>query len=341
MEVCPAGTNPLLHSLTSFWQRGGWVGVDLFFVLSGFLISGLLFREHQKHGHLSVKNFLTRRGFKIYPPFFVFIFATVAERFISKGDILTDRFIYEVVFLQNYGGGLWDHTWSLAVEEHFYLLLPLVLMLSLKTSSSHEKPFAIIPALFIGIAVITLGLRLYTMASVTPYRHMTHLYPTHLRIDSLFCGVALGYFYHYYPERFRLFSIRYKKFALPSALLLFVPAFLFKLETTPFIYTYGFSLLWLGGGLLLFGLISSEPGPSPVVNTVSFIGSRSYSIYLWHMAMASWGIAFLKTNLEGYWNWYWYAGFYMAGSLLIGITMSAVVEYPLLRLRDRFYPSRS
>jgi peptidoglycan/LPS O-acetylase OafA/YrhL len=55
------------HSFTTLWVRGGWIGVDLFFVLSGFLVSGLLFRGHQKFGVLSGKDFLIRRGLKIYP----------------------------------------------------------------------------------------------------------------------------------------------------------------------------------------------------------------------------------------------------------------------------------
>lgn len=63
-------------ALIEFAQRPSWFGVDLFFVLSGFLVSGLLFREHRLHGDLRTGRFLIRRGFKIYPSFYIFLFAT-------------------------------------------------------------------------------------------------------------------------------------------------------------------------------------------------------------------------------------------------------------------------
>jgi len=67
--------------------RGGWIGVDLFFVLSGFLISGLLFREHQKTGRLDVVHFLIRRGFKIYPVFWAMLAVTIMVLAILKQPI--------------------------------------------------------------------------------------------------------------------------------------------------------------------------------------------------------------------------------------------------------------
>src|SRR5207249_5312800 len=77
MEVCSKDTNAGLHYLTALWNRGGWIGVDLFFVLSGFLVSGLLFREHEKYHELHIGHFLIRRGLKIYPPFWLLIGFTV------------------------------------------------------------------------------------------------------------------------------------------------------------------------------------------------------------------------------------------------------------------------
>lgn len=77
LTPCPEGFSHFLHHVTRIWNQGGWIGVDLFFVLSGFLVSGLLFREHEKFHELHIGHFLIRRGFKIYPPFWLLIGATV------------------------------------------------------------------------------------------------------------------------------------------------------------------------------------------------------------------------------------------------------------------------
>src|ERR1700761_2224153 len=69
----------------SVWQRMGWAGVDLFFVLSGFLISGLLFDEWQRFGSIDFRRFYIRRGFKIYPAFYFLLLITVAVNFVRPG----------------------------------------------------------------------------------------------------------------------------------------------------------------------------------------------------------------------------------------------------------------
>src|SRR5262249_23529139 len=119
------GVNPILLT----WQRGGWIGVDLFFVLSGFLVSGLLFDEHLRQKKLSINTFLLRRGLKIYPAFWVLIIVTIFVNSTQNLPTPTKGLIGELLFLQNYLAALWNHTWSLAVEEHFYLGLALLLFL--------------------------------------------------------------------------------------------------------------------------------------------------------------------------------------------------------------------
>jgi peptidoglycan/LPS O-acetylase OafA/YrhL len=73
MQAPPSSVGPATWALAQAWIRGGWVGVDLFFVLNGFLVSGLLFQEHQRCGAVSPKLFFIRRGFKIYPAFWALI----------------------------------------------------------------------------------------------------------------------------------------------------------------------------------------------------------------------------------------------------------------------------
>ena len=124
--------------LAEIWFRIGWLGVDLFFVLSGFLIGGLLISEFEKHGKIDVPRFLGRRGLKIYPLYFIFLayllLMPTLKTLLHRGDAWGTFSEHwsgvwpNLLFLQNYvGHSSAGHLWTLAVEEHFYLLLPFVL----------------------------------------------------------------------------------------------------------------------------------------------------------------------------------------------------------------------
>src|SRR5215472_2350919 len=98
----PFVTQSALH----LWLHTGWIGVDLFFVLSGFLVSGLLFREYGRLGEVHAGRFLVRRGLRIYPAFYAFLLSTS----IAIGTLGNRQFFAEATFVQNYVPGLWDHT---------------------------------------------------------------------------------------------------------------------------------------------------------------------------------------------------------------------------------------
>src|SRR5437588_427180 len=96
------------HPLLALWHRGGWVAVDLFFVLSGFLVSGLLFREYQRRGSLALSRFLVRRGLRIYPSFYLLLLCTwLAAPFFHTPSTARRRFLAEIFFVQNYYRGVW------------------------------------------------------------------------------------------------------------------------------------------------------------------------------------------------------------------------------------------
>src|SRR5207249_3526564 len=110
-------------NISPFLGHVGWLGVDLFFVISGFLISGLLFSENEKHGKVDFLRFFIRRGFKIYPLFYTLIGLTLLVYYFFDISFSYKNLLPELFFFQNYFAGLYLHTWSLALEEHFYILL--------------------------------------------------------------------------------------------------------------------------------------------------------------------------------------------------------------------------
>lgn len=327
-----------MHNLTVVLGRGGWVGVDLFFVLSGFLVSGLLFREYQKFGTLSVTSFFIRRGFKIYPSFWLLIIATVTIESLHGHHFPLRATLSELAFVQNYGLSLWSHTWSLAVEEHFYFLL-LLFLLFLSRRQRSRNPFGVIPVSFLILATACLLMRVIT-AHELPYEHKTHLFPSHLRMDSLFFGVLISYLYHMYPKRFLAFAKQFKWVLLAFGIAMLAPAFILPLETSPFIYTFGLTIFYLGSGcLLVTGIAVTVPDSRPL-RFASYIGSHSYSIYLWHGPVAVWMIPAFSRLAGVHWNWPLYAVTYVVSSISVGVAMALLIEFPTLRVRDRFFPSR-
>src|SRR6187402_2932519 len=105
------------HAFINNTHNAGWIGVDLFFVLSGYLVSGLLFEEYMRTKHLRVGRFLWRRALKIYPAFWVMLLATlIVASFGFTPNISIDGLVGELFFIQNYVGNIWMHTWTLAVE---------------------------------------------------------------------------------------------------------------------------------------------------------------------------------------------------------------------------------
>src|SRR5262245_10762565 len=97
--------------LLAAWHRCGWVGVDLFFVLSGFLVSGLIMAEQRSSGRARVGRFLLRRGFKIYPAFCTLLAFTALVAAAGGHVPPAYPFLCEALYLQNYAGAVWQHTW--------------------------------------------------------------------------------------------------------------------------------------------------------------------------------------------------------------------------------------
>ncbi len=170
----------------------GWIGVDLFFVLSGFLVSTTLFREYKKTTTVNGKRFLIRRGFKIYPGFYLLIAVTVlgdwlATTFFSglHSTVTPERIWGELLFVQNYVGGQWGHTWSLAVEEHFYIFLMLGIWLLVRYIRRVQT--GLLWFCFGGIT-LSIGFKISLFFAQPRYDFLTHQSLT--RLQAVRCCLA-------------------------------------------------------------------------------------------------------------------------------------------------------
>ena len=317
-------TGPVIAAVTQTLQRGGWIGVDVFFVLSGFLVSGLLFHEYQRTDSVHPGRFLIRRGFKIYPPYYVLMLAMI----VVGWDALTwKRIFVDAFFFQNYSTGFTQGTWSLATEEHFYLLLAGLTWCLVRWSA---RPFRWIPGIWATAAVGCLLIRVSLMDHA--YRQATHLFPTHLRIDALLFGVLLAYWWHCGTLQAR--SRPWSRRLCVLGIVLLAPPFVTPIQT-PWVTAWGLTVNYLGAGAILIGLLGlTLPSRAPV-RWLAFLGAHSYSIFLWHMVVNFGARAFLPVG------WFLYFAVYVIGSLAVGVLMTKLVEQPALAFRDRYFPARS
>lgn len=335
-----------LSECLSALKRGGWIGVDLFFVLSGFLVSGLLMREHHKHGSIRPLSFLIRRGWKLYPPLAVFLGFVMVQTYVQRGYWPTDRMIANLLWVQNYTAGLMVHTWSLAVEEHAYFLIALTFGIAawIGSRTGHGLRLGWIPVAFVPIAIIGLLLRIQA-AQASTFDAYQHQFPTHLRIDSLLFGVVLAYFYHEHNATFARLIARYRMHLFVAAGALLLPAFTMELGEARWNYSYGMTTNYLGAAALLCAILPIQQRTGWLARSIAAVGRHSYSIYLWHMTAYGIVIGMITGVYLGKPNWPVPYALHMAvfgaSAIAVGIVMSLVIEVPTLKLRDRLSPRRS
>jgi peptidoglycan/LPS O-acetylase OafA/YrhL len=302
----------------------GWSGVDLFFVLSGFLISGLLFGEYKRLGSIDLKLFWIRRAFKIYPAFYALaLYVIVVHACIGE---LTRHIFSDLFFLQDYITALAPHGWSLGVEEKFYFALPVLLLLMMRTRK--KVPFGLIPYIFVAIFLGCLVMRVHSLLHFTSWDAIDH--PAHLRMDSLFAGVTLGYFKYFRREEFDAAG-RWPLW-IPGVLLL-VPLGFWGLQT-PWMDTLGLGMISIGYALIVLWAVNRSLPEWRMLEGMAWIGRFSYSIYLWHYPLRKF-LAYDETHKLIL------LPVYVVACLGVGWLAAYLIETPFLQLRDKFCPARS
>lgn len=326
------------HAGVPNWTHFGWIGVDLFFVLSGFLVTRLLLTEYREYGRADSLRLLIRRGFKVYPAFWAMLLVSLATLLIAGRPPRPLAVLCEVLFLQSYGPGLWVHTWSLAVEEHFYLFLAALFWRPAVPDWLGAKPGRIAAAL--GAACLTVAfLRVGLAALLRPDLKLLRM-GTRARFDALLCGAALAVCFLYRRAALARFLTEHRAAVLSASACMLAAGVLVH-DKSPFWY-FGLSLLpWAFAALLASALTVEFPAfltDTSAVRLLAGIGRYSYAIYLWHIPLYQlWlgdFVAGLRIPAAAS-----MALFFLV-SLGTGALLGEVIETPFLAARDRWFPSR-
>lgn len=342
------GAGLIQHATTALW-----FGMDLFFFLSGFLIGSMLLASAGPGRRVDVWRFYVRRTFRIVPPYVVVL--TVLATAFPTTAVMRANLWKEYVYLTNYipplpGLVVMTWGWSLALEEHFYLAVPLLVQL-LRALRSIRAQLAILVLLWLsGLAMrfwwyFSSGViwNLFTATAVFYFQ-------THLRYDILIAGILTACVQHYYgdtlTERFRLRSYRYP-LALLSAVgfasLVFTPNL--QIVSVPYnLFCWG-TLTSIAYAPLVLLLLNHDNLLRRVLSlpAFKFVATFGYGIYLVHIPVIHQCIPLaisVQNRLHAPTGIVWTSMLIAALSVstLIGYVIHVLIEKPSLLLRDRWSP---
>lgn len=293
-----AVTAVLLYHLDIGWARGGFLGVDLFFVISGFLITTLLLREHDSTGRIGLGAFWIRRFRRLVPPLVVVVAATVLATRLwgvpeQWASVRLDA-VAALAYVANWRFVLADqsyfdtllgpspllHTWSLAVEEQWYILWPVV-MIGL-VALAHRRSARAAVAAVAGAAVAS---AVWMAVLYEPADASRVYFGTDTRAQQLLIGAALAWIVQLRPERVELGSRTRGAWTVVAGLVAFAVVASSAGDEASWLYRGGFFAISILCALLVLGTATTSPAAPLRWLTwppLLWIGVRSYGIYLWH-----------------------------------------------------------
>lgn len=288
----------LLPPVLSPIARMGWIGVDLFFVLSGFLIGSQVLKPYLTGGRPSFKEFYSRRAYRILPAFFVvlLLYEVVPLWREAPGPYAGWQyasFTWNLLLLGYPENRAFSHVWSLCVEEHFYLLLPPLLFILMRRPSIWKTA-----SLLLFIVVGGIGLRAWLLHSVieTAGDEQGHMmmkyiyYPTYSRLDGLVAGVALAIvrtFKTHWWSRIADYSGLLAIFGLATVVGgLWLCDFDYPSPDLPVSILLAFPVLAFGFGLLVASAVCERSILRMKVPGASTLATLAFSLYLTHKSVA-------------------------------------------------------
>jgi peptidoglycan/LPS O-acetylase OafA/YrhL len=346
----------LFHAMTEGLGRPlrpvgdlGWMGVDLFFVLSGYLIGSQLLKSYARGETPSVGSFYMRRAFRILPAYWVvlacyFLFPAARE---ARGIQPAWQFLTftENLLVDYEHNRAFSHAWSLCVEEHFYLFVPVLIWLLMRRSSWRVTA-AVCAAIFLGgIAarawIWRHGLDGGVILATQPWRFVELVYyPTYVRLDGLMAGMILAAVQWFRPEWWRRAMDRPYWLLVSGAAGMTAAIGLTGRRTGFGGCVLAFPLLAVSMALIVAAVVS----PKSVLDRIRVPGAGAiaaitFSLYLSHKM--TWQV--VRTRLpdlvaDGGWRAF---VVYATAALGVGAALYFLVERPFLRLRDRMRNRRA
>jgi peptidoglycan/LPS O-acetylase OafA/YrhL len=318
------------HPLLLYTVFNGNRGVSVFFVISGFLITSLLLKEEESIGKISLKSFYIRRIFRILPPFWAFL--AVVSLLWKLGTIQTSwsQLAVALTFARDYISGDWwtGHSWSLSVEEQFYLLWPATLVLIGKRKSLW---------IAFGLILAASGIRVLSHFFITGKTGPIENYMFHMRMDSLMFGCVMA-LVQKSPvfERLENRLLSWPGMFAALSFFLFVSGYLNQRFQAYYMYPFGYTLEGFAiSYLLLYFVKMPKSTGGRLLNSkpIVHVGLISYSLYLWQQL-------FLSSPLDA--PSYWSAS--ALGKFPLNVVAAFVaaelswkfIEQPALKFRRRF-----
>jgi peptidoglycan/LPS O-acetylase OafA/YrhL len=333
----------LYHAQIPFFQ-GGFIGVDIFFVLSGFLITSLLVREFYSQHHIDLKSFYVRRILRLGPALGVFLASFVALSLLMLGaEQARSNIIETLIALFYFTNWAWAfhlhpphflaHTWSLAIEEQFYMIWPMLLIALLRLIRSHRIMIST-------IVLLLLSCWLTRILLAVGGASLDHLYNgLDTRGDKLLTGCLLGIILSSnLISMYRQSQLeRMLKFISPlSALILLLGSIAMRWQSL-YMYYYGFLVIELSVSIIILDIFFSRKSMVNrllLMKPVVWLGRISYGLYLWHFLILS------TMRALGFWR----INVMIGGTCFAFLVASAsyyFVERPVLKLKSRLTPHLS
>lgn len=338
--------------LFGFITRIGWVGVDLFFVLSGYLIGDQILRAFAKRDDFSLTHFYARRLLRTLPNYYV-----VLALYLFVPALLSPTYTAPLWQLLTFTQNLdmrpmetFTHSWSLCVEEQFYLIFPLLCMLTFARDSNPTRMWFLLIAGFISAILI----RAYMLSThggnqITGMDYYEFIYyPSYSRFDELLPGIAIALLKNYHSSRFEKL-LRYGNLFLLAGVIgcawvfyLFLNvAYTEKTGTSSWVPVIGYSLLAISFACLMLAALA--PGCwlyRQKIPGAASIAIWSYAIYLIHKPLYQLlkdPLKNLGINTDDYLG----MGIIVLVSVICGWLLFKLVETPFMNLRSRFFPSNN